>query len=192
MKMSVNELRTRLKENRYSAAAVFPLYILFSWFFDNWFAGGAFAVAIVYVVESAHARYAGALSARIETADSPTWDVEVNQVKAGTITDADYAAIRLRVFYDFRTYVSQLMNLFRVALNSFDYCYRAIPLGLFWVAVGLAVFSPEMLSSVLTAIHDGRMNDVQRSMSEAGRVLLGMMSLSVVLPWIAYFGERDR
>jgi hypothetical protein len=41
-------------------AAVFPVYTLFLWFFDNWFAGVAFAVAIVYVVEQAHARYASA------------------------------------------------------------------------------------------------------------------------------------
>ena len=105
------------QENRYPRAAVFPLYILFSWFFDNWFVGGAFAIAIVYVVGHAHALYARTLTARIEAADSPTWDVEVNQVKAGNISDADYAAIRMRVFYDFRVYVSQVMNLLRVALN---------------------------------------------------------------------------
>lgn len=175
---------SHIKERRYVIAAFWPLYILLSWLLGNWFAGGAFAGVVVAVAREIHTRYGWALVARIDATDSPTWDVEVNQVKAGTITDADYAAILLRVFYDFRTYIGQVTNLLRVALNSFDYCYRAIPLGLFWVGVALAIFSPETISSVLAALQHAMPSDMRHAVGTAGSLLTITMIVSVGFNWL--------
>lgn len=184
-----------IKEMRYVIAAFWPLYILFSWILGNWVLGGALAGVAVAAAREIHSRYGRALAARIDAADGPTWDVEVNQVKSGTITDADYATIRLRVFCDFRTYIGQVANLFRVALNSFDYCYRAIPLGLFWVGVALAVFSPETISSVLAALQHASPNDMQHAVLTAGSLLAVMMIVSVGFHWmlgLSRFGFINR
>lgn len=186
---------SHIKEMRYVIAAFWPLYILFSWLLGNWLLGGALAGIAVPAAREIHARYGRALVARIDAADSPTWDVEVNQVKAGTITDADYAAIRLRVFYDFRTYAAQVVNLFRVALNSFDYCYRAIPLGLFWVGVALAIFSPETISSVLAALQHATPSDMRHAVVTAGSLLAILMIVSVGFHWmlgLSRFGFINR
>jgi hypothetical protein len=77
----------------------------------------------------------------------PPWDIEVNSVKACSITDAAYAAIRRRVFYDFRTYAAQAINLMRVLLNVVRYYICVIPLGLFWTGVALALLSSGMMAS---------------------------------------------
>lgn len=180
---------TNLKEMRYVIAAFWPLYILFSWLLGNWFLGGALAGIAVAAAREVHARYAQVLAARIEAADSPTWDVEVNQVKASTITDAEYAAIRLRVFYDFGTYIGQVANLLRVALNSFDYCYRAIPLGVFWVGVVLVIFSPETISSVLAALQHATPSDMRHAVGTAGSLLAIMMIVSVGFHWLLGFSR---
>ena len=136
-----------------------------------------------------------ALNARIEAKDGFSWDVEVNQVKVGSIQDADYALIRHRVFSDVRVYVAQVLNLFRVALNSFDYCYRAIPIGLFWVGVALAVFSPETISSMLAALQGATAESIKHAVSMAGSMLALMMILSVAFHWmfgLSRFGFINR
>lgn len=125
-----------------------------------------------------------ALAARIEAKDSFAWDVEVNQVKVGSISDADYAVIRHCVFSDVRVYVAQVANLLRVALNSFDYCYRAIPLGIFWIGVALAIFSPETISSVMAALQRATDADMRSAVGTAGSMLAIMMMVSVAFHWV--------
>lgn len=175
---------SQLKESRHRQAAFWLAYLPLWWFFGNPFVGGAVALAGLYAADRVHARYTKALVARIEAKDGPVWDVEVNQVKVGTITDADYATIRLRIFYDVRVYVGQVMNLLRVALNSFDYCYRAIPIGLFWVGVALAVFSPETISSVISTLQGAKPNDIKHAVSMAGSMLAILMMMSVAIHWV--------
>lgn len=186
---------SNIKEARYMIAAVAPLSIMFSWFFHDWLLGAVLASVVVIFADRLHRQYVRALAVRIEAKDSPSWDVEVNQVKAGTITDADYATIRLRIIYDVRVYVAQILNLLRVVLNSFEYCYRAIPIGLFWVGVALAVFSPETISSVLATLQGATPDDIKRAVSMAGSMLALMMILSVGFHWafgLSRFGFVNR
>jgi hypothetical protein len=206
MSMNFKRLATRLRESLswsrlkelrlgYDLAAFFPLYILFSWFFTDWLAGGAFAGLAVAAARELHSRYAQALAARVEANEGPAWDVEVNQVAVGTITDGDYALIRLRVFSDVRVYISQALNVLRVAVNSFDYCYRAVPLGIFWIGIALAVFSPETIGSVVTALRAATAANIKEAVSTASTALAVMMVLSVGLHWafgVSRFGFINR
>lgn len=187
--------RQNLNKSRYRMAAFSLTYLPMWWFFGNPFLAGPAALALLLGVDSLHAQYMRALTARIEAKDGFSWDVEVNHVKVGSILDADYALIRHRVFSDVRVYVAQVLNLLRVALNSFDYCYRAIPLGLFWVGVSLAVFSPETISSVLTALQGATAESVKHAVSMAGSLLALMMLLSVAFHWmfgLSRFGFINR
>lgn len=184
-----------LKESRYRQAAFWLTYLSLWWFFGNPYLAGPAALALLLGADRLHAQYMRALNARIEAKDGFSWDVEVNQVKVGSIQDADYALIWHRVFSDVRVYVAQVLNLFRVALNSFDYCYRAIPIGLFWVGVALAVFSPETISSVLAALQGATAESIKHAVSVAGSLSALMMILSVAFHWmfgLSRFGFINR
>ena len=98
------------------------------------------------------AKYAGAMAARIESKGSFLWDVEVNQVNVGSISDSDYALIQSRVYANKRLYVAQTLNLLRVAGNLFDYCFRMMALVVFWFGFAVALLSPQTLSSVFAQL----------------------------------------
>lgn len=184
-----------LKESRYRLAAFWLTYLPLWWAFGSPFLAGPAALALLLVADRVRAQYMRALAARIEAKDSFSWDVEINQVKVGAISDADYALIRHLVFSDVRPYVAQVLNLLRVALNSFDYCYRAIPLGLFWLGVALAIFSPETISSVFTALQHATPSDMRHAVGTAGSMLAIMMIVSVTIHWmlgLSRFGFINR
>jgi len=95
-------------------------------------------------------RYVRVLRARIESESEISWDVELNDVKVGTITDSEYAAIRLKVFSDVNNYVAQLCNFGKFALMALDKSFLAIPLMLFWAGVAFAVISPDALITFIS------------------------------------------
>jgi len=182
-----------LKETRYWQTAFWLLCLPLWWFFGNLYLAGSATLVLLLGADRLYAQCMRALNARIEAKDGFVWDVEVNQVKVGSIADADYARIRRRVFSDVRVYVAQVLNLLRVASNSFDYCYRAIPLGLFWIGVALAVFSPETISSVLAALQTLTAESIkQHTLSMAQSALALLMLLSVALHWMFGFGFVNR
>lgn len=184
-----------MKESRYRMAAFWLMYLPLWWAFDSPYLAGPAALALLFAGDHIHAKYMRVLAARMEAKDSFSWDVEVNQVKVGSIPDADYALIRHLVFSDVRVYVAQAANLLRVAFNSFDYCYRAIPLGIFWVGVALAVFSPETISSVLAALQQATPSDMKHAVGTAGTMLAIMMMISVAVHWmfgLSRFGFINR
>lgn len=184
-----------LKESCYQMTAFFMAYLPLWWFFGGPYLAGPAALALIIVADRGRAKYMRALAARIEAKDSFAWDVVINQVKVGSISDAEYALIRARVFSDVRVYVAQVVNLLRVAFNSFDYCYRAIPLGIFWVGVSLAFFSPETTSNVLAALQHATPSDMRNAVGTAGSMLAIMMVLSVTFHWmfgLSRFGFINR
>lgn len=184
-----------MKESRYRIAAFWLMYLPLWWFCGSPYLAGPAALALLFSADQIRAKYMRALAARIDAKDSFSWDVEINQVKVGAISDSDYALIRHGVFSDVRVYVAQGFNLLRVALNSFDYCYRAIPLGLFWIGVALAVFAPETISSVLAALQHATPNDMRHAVGTAGSMLAIMMMLSVGFHWmfgLSRFGFINR
>lgn len=183
-------------ESRYRHAAAWLTYLLVLWFAggDPYLAG---FVALVLLIGANRlvARYMRELNARIEAKEGFVWDVEVNEVKVGSISDSTYAQIRHRVFSDERVYVAQGLNLLRVAVNFFDYCYRAIPIGLFWIGVALTLFSPETFSSVLATLQGITAESINRAVSTAGSILTLAMILSVALHWmfgLSRFGFINR
>lgn len=185
----------QIKEMRYRHAAFWLAYLPLWIFFGNPYLAGPAALAMLLGADRLHAHYLRTLTARIEAKDAFSWDVVGNQVKVGLISDSDYALIRQRVFSDGQVYIAQVLNLLRVALNSFDYCYRAIPIGLFWVGVALALFSPETISSVLAALQGATAESIKQAIPMAGSVLALMMIVSVAFHWmlgLSRFGFINR
>jgi len=74
-----------------------------------------------------------------------TWDVVVNDVVVGKITDADYAAIRLEVFATPSLYLAQVVNVLKVLFRSIGVCLRQLPSLAFWIVAALALLAPSTL-----------------------------------------------
>ncbi len=174
----------RLMYGLYLTAVVWLMHISLVWLLGSHYIAFPATLALLFVADRVRANYISELTARVDTNDSFSWDVEINQVKIGEISDADYALIRRRVFSDEHVYVAQVLNLLRVALNSFEYCFRAIPLGFFWVGVGLAIFSPETISSLLVALQYATPGDIRHAVGAAGSMLAIMMIVSVIFNWV--------
>lgn len=187
-KALLNKLRAAfrlasLKQNRHRILAMLTVYPLLAVLFGSWFQAGAFTLGGIFLMDFTLRRYLNALTVRIAANNSPMWDVHVNQVKVGAITDAEYAAIRYRVFSDARHYYAQAMNALRVTFNAFDYCYRAIPLGVFWATAGLAVFAPDIFRETVAAIQHATSSDISQAVSAAGSLLVLTMVFVVGFYW---------
>lgn len=177
----------QLRKLLFSIAAFWLFCIVFIWFFRDLFAGAILAVTIVTFVAVAvefHVQYKRDLSARIAAANSTIWHVEINQVKAGTVTDADFARICLCIFADFRLYIAQVANLLRVALNWFAFCSWLIPLWLFWGGIALAIFSPEAVNAVVSALQRATPSDIRHTVTSGISFLTIMMILMACVHWV--------
>ena len=140
---------------------------------------GPGAAVVVWSARMLQRRYLRTLEARMERLDSPVWEVRLNHVNVGTISDRDYAAIRHRVFSDRDVYGTQVLNLLRMAMRAFDYCYLTIPVAVFWFVVVTAVFSPETLTNGLDALHKASAQDIQSALGLAGNFLVMLMIVAV-------------
>lgn len=110
-------------------------------------------ILIAYLVFHMLYWYEKTLALRISAGtESPVWDVSVNGVEAGTISDSLYASFRRDVFFDARTWAAQLFNLGGVFAKTVDYLFIAIPLGAFWSAFGCYVFAPDAFVSIVSEI----------------------------------------
>ena len=146
---------------------------------------------LVNPIRELHSLSVRSLVARVEAKDGPLWDVKVNDVAVGTIPDADYASIRLGVLCNVRIYVAQAMNLLRVAVNVLEGSILAIGRGILWIGVCLVVFSPETISSVLSALEGATADDVRHAVSMAAPVIIMAISVGNAVSQ-SRFGFIDR
>jgi len=99
-------------------------------------------------------RYEARLTKRME-ADTPiTWNLWINNVQVGTVTDAQYAAMQRHAARDGRNAIAQLFNLGQMALVVADKLLVAVPLTCFWTAIAMAAFSPDAFLEVAQQLQD--------------------------------------
>jgi predicted outer membrane lipoprotein len=99
MKLLHNLTLKNIYGGRYLLLATAVLAGFLTWLLGNPFAI-AFAALIVVGGNALRSRHLDALDRRMAAVDGPVWDIELNQVKVGTISDAEYAAIRHKCFID--------------------------------------------------------------------------------------------
>lgn len=131
-----------------AAVAAFAVFLLFG----AGLMGIAAGVLLGYVTAVARHQYMAALQARVDSSDGPDWDVELNGVNVGKISDSDYAAIRQQVFGDGRLYVAQLLNCGRVLMRVFDSMLMTVPVLAFWGLLAVAIVSPETCTEALNEL----------------------------------------
>ena len=123
--------------------------------------------------------YLRALAARIDAGGGVVWDVQVNNVTVGTVSDADYARLRLQVFTDWRSYFGQLANLTWCASKVIDSLFVAVPLALFWSAVALFVFAPEQAVDALHQLQALSAQQLVAGIRSSGWLLSALVLLYV-------------
>lgn len=94
---------------------------------------------IVYLID----RHDERLTARVNADHPVMWNVYMNGVDVGKVSDSQYAAMQRIVFHDRRIALAQFFNLGHMALVVVEKLFVAVPLLVFWAAVALAIFSPE-------------------------------------------------
>lgn len=86
---------------------------------------------------------------RINADKTITWEVWINDVKAGVVTDAEYAAIQQLTLHDTRIAMLQLFNIGRVAIVLLDKIVMMIPITIFWAAIAIAILEPESYTVIV-------------------------------------------
>lgn len=93
--------------------------------------------------------------ARRATANAPfAWTVWINDVKVGTVTDAEYASIQCLALHDGSSAVAQLLNLGRVVMVVASRLLVGLTLGSIWSAIALALLEPDVHTAVMRNLHD--------------------------------------
>jgi hypothetical protein len=106
------------------------------------------AAAYFYAV----GRYEEALIRRVEDTEPKRWNVAVNAVDVGTMSDSDYAAIQLDVIFSARIFVRQCQALLSAAVIGFFRFTKDLPFALFWLVVMCALADPATISSWADAL----------------------------------------
>jgi hypothetical protein len=83
------------------------------------------------------------------------YNAYVNDVFVGTLTDADYSAIKRQVLRDHRVYIAQLLNVVRIAIKTLDNFLLGVPVLAFWGLLYLAYFEPTLYANAISTIQQG-------------------------------------
>ncbi|WP_157657682.1 hypothetical protein [Burkholderia ubonensis] len=116
---------------------------------------------------------------RIEAKDSPNWEVRLNDVSIGRITDAEYAAIELSAFRDGRNALAQLFNLGRMALAMVDKLVGVVPHVFFWSAAALVLFAPDRFTEVIHGFQQADAATTAKALDAIARVGFTLAVLTV-------------
>jgi hypothetical protein len=175
----------------WAAAAVMACCLLF----------GAIPQAIVgslaagYLTALQRRRYMAALHRRAEASSGPQWTVELNGVKVGEVSDAEYAGIRLAVFTDMRLYTAQFRNSIGVLARGLDAVLMLVPTLTVWGLLVVAMFAPESAMQALRALQAAtaaELGTMARRLAAALLVMGGITALFNTLVTGARYGFVNR
>lgn len=126
-------------------------------------------------------RYLNSLARRSNENRPIEWDVTVNSVTVGTISDSDYAAVRYYVFRDNRIWLAQLFAGGKNFWNLARETVLALPTALVLGAVALALFAPSQIISICTAMAHASPDQLSAGVSNAVWVWITLLVVGVAL-----------
>jgi hypothetical protein len=145
---------------------------------------GALIFALGWLLD----RYDATLTTRMQAIDQGEWEVWLNGIKLGTVTDNDYAAMQQAVLRDSRVAIEQFMNVGEVMIVVLQKLVLGLPVMVFWFGVGSALFAPECYADLARELQKAEPTTVAAA---AKRVLqCGMVFGIVTFCWMAVFGHR--
>ena len=95
------------------------------------------------------------LDQALQTSTAMIYDVYVNDVLVGTLSDADYSAIKRQVLRDPRVYIAQILNVGWIAIKTMDNFFLGVPVLAFWSLLYLAYFEPSLYTGVIAFLQQG-------------------------------------
>lgn len=187
--MEIKLSRNFLQSLVLQALVALPLYLALHVITGNWLIAGALAGMLVAFGNQQRRNYVLNLRKRFSEPKPVEWTVNINDVKVGTISDSELAAINLQVLKKPRNYAAQISNSGRVIFRVFDYCYAAIPVTVFWIAVALAIASPEIFYEIVTGIQKSGAAAIAAA-AVAGFKFLGLLMVMVLAGHVIFGFSR--
>lgn len=136
------------------------------------------------------------LDKRITPEKTTDWDVYINNIRMGTVTDAQYASMQQRAYFDPKNGVAQLLNLAHVLQTFILKLAVAIPLGIFWMMVFSLVISPETWVETMQQLQTAdtaTLTSTAKSLHELGATItvLATLTAGIMMALGVKFGFRN-
>ena len=145
----------------------------------------AFGAGINYLTN----KHDASLTKRIEADDQITFDVLMNGVKVGSVTDAEYATMERFVFRDLYVSVQQsFFNVVRIAFSVLDKLILTVPVMCFWGALFVAIYEPESFSEITREILNTTVSQLPLAIRPILSVVVSVFVLTVIV--IGFLGAR--
>ncbi|MDN7445286.1 hypothetical protein QZM64_39645 [Burkholderia cepacia] len=129
--------------------------------------------------------YRGSLAERAtrpaSDAENVVWDVYMNKVHVGTISDDRLAALQDTVADNWRNMATQAVNLFGVPLRMFDLFVSTIPAVTFWLILGWAMIAPDSLVETFSSVRSSSLQQLQHGVSVAIWMVINICLVAFVL-----------
>jgi len=140
-------------------------------------AAGTLGFVVAFLTSVGRQRQRAARQARIDNPAALQWDVVVNDVRVGVLSDAHYAALENAVVDDWRLYFAQARNLVEVCGRAGVKLMFAVPVALFWLGITVVAFDPSGASAVVDAVRTAPSADI---ITAIGRYARGVSVLVAV------------
>lgn len=161
--------------------------------------GGCISFAAAVLGGRTEREYRASLTDRAEKTEQDTdaaitWEVRMNDVIAGQISDRELADIQSNVAGDWRVWFSQLVNVLGVPVAIIDKLLVAVPAIAFWVILAFALTDPTTLIQTLTAIRNASPAGIQHAVASALTTLSVLGFMLYMFTWLLQgytFGLRN-
>lgn len=144
-------------------------------------AAGALGFAVAFLTTTGRQRRRAALQVRIDSPDALQWEVVVNDILVGTLSDAHYAALEKAVFDDWRLYFAQGLNLVEVCSRAARTLLFAGPVALFWLAIAVVAFDPHGAAAIIDTVRIAPSVEVVAAVGRYVPVLAGIATVPMCL-----------
>jgi len=164
---------------------------------DAIFGMGMGAIAALAAASGRQGQHA-ALQARIDRPAARVWEVLVNDVRVGQLSDDTYARYEKAVHEDWRVYRAQLANLAKVVARAAEMLLFAVPISLVWIGLAIVLIDPVAAASVVEALRAAPAAEligaVERSLSFVTFIFVIVMILFAALasPRLGYVNQFTR
>lgn len=139
-----------------------------------------------------------ALQERIDRPDAMVWEVLVNDVRVGQLSDDTYARYEKAVHQDWRVYRAQLANLAKVVARAAEMLLFAVPISLVWIGLAIVLIDPVAAASLVDALRAAPaaelIGTIERSLSFVTFIFVIVMILFAALasPRLGYVNQFTR
>lgn len=136
-------------------------------------------------------RLDGMYTRRMQVQDWHPWQVWINGVCVGEVTDAQYAALQRSVLRDFGVVARMVIELLRAVCSGLAQVAFAVPAAIFWLSVLAAATEPAAVAEFLRGLSAATTDQIASSSGFLLRAIL-LFSAMVAVPFFVLTGRLGR